>query len=225
MSRPSCVRSFGGGLTFSASDRGVRDKHGQEVETETVTASNRGRVLVVDDERAVADTQAVRLESHYETETVYGGEAALARAGPSFDAILLDRRMPDVHGDDVLDRLRERGYEGAIVMITAVDPDLNILEMGFDDYLCKPIDREALLATLAQHLEPPDENDRLDEYFEITAKLSVLEAERPGTQLDDSREYQALQDRAEELASTLRTELDDFEAIVDAHESIRRHAG
>jgi DNA-binding response OmpR family regulator len=179
-------------------------------------------VLIVDDEQAVADTQAARLAGHYETETVYGGEAALDRAGPSFDAILLDRRMPDVHGDDVLDRLRERGYEGAVVMLTAVDPDLNILEMGFDDYLCKPVDRETLLSVLDQHLSERGQDARLDEYFEITAKLSVLEAQKPATRLDDSSEYRALQDRADELEATLRGEIDEFETIVDAHESIQR---
>ncbi len=187
-----------------------------------MSASTRGRVLIVDDEPAVADTQAARLAGHYETETVYGGEAALDRAGPSFDAVLLDRRMPDVHGDDVLDRLRKRGYEGVVVMITAVDPELNILEMGFDDYLCKPVDRETLLATLDQHLSQPREDDRLDEYFQITAKLAVLEAEKPSRQLEDSSEYQALRDRADELQAGLRDAIDDFERIVDAHESIRR---
>ncbi|MFC6974125.1 response regulator [Halomicroarcula sp. GCM10025709] len=182
-------------------------------------------MLIVDDEQAVADTQAARLAGYYETETVYGGEAALDRAGPAFDAILLDRRMPDIHGDDVLDRLRERGYEGAVVMLTAVDPDLNILEMGFDDYLCKPVDRETLLAALDQQLSTPDRDARLDEYFEITAKLAVLEAEKTPGQLDTSSEYRALRNRADELETTLRTAIDDFEALVQAHESIRRETG
>jgi two-component SAPR family response regulator len=33
-------------------------------------------------------------------------------------------------------------------MVTAVDPDLNVLEMAFDDYLCKPLSRETLAATI-----------------------------------------------------------------------------
>lgn len=185
----------------------------------------RAHVLVVDDEHDVADTQALRLREHYETTVAYGGEAALELAGPDVDAILLDRRMPDVHGDEVLERLRDRGYDGVVVMLTAVDPDLNILKMSFDDYLRKPVDRETLLSTLDQHLDPPGEDERLDEFFEITSKITVLEAEKSAAQLDDSSEYAALVERADELEWQLRTELDDFDDIVETYRSITRNAG
>ncbi|GGN93304.1 MULTISPECIES: HalX domain-containing protein [Haloarcula] len=185
----------------------------------------RGHVLIVDDEHDIADTQALRLRERYETSVAYGGEAALELAGPDVDAILLDRRMPDVHGDEVLDRLRERGYEGAIIMLTAVDPDLNILEMAFDDYLRKPVDRETLLSTLDQHLDSPGEDERLDEFFEITSKIAVLEAEKSVSQLEDSSEYTALKARADELEWQLRTELDDFDDIVETYRDIGRNSG
>ncbi len=43
--------------------------------------------------------------------------------------------MPDIHGDDVLDEIRAQEYACKVIMATAVDPDLNILEMDFDDIL------------------------------------------------------------------------------------------
>lgn len=182
-------------------------------------------MLVVDDEPDVADTQALKLRGEYETSVAYGGEAALEMIGPDVDAVLLDRRMPDVHGDTVLDRIRERGYQGTVVMLTAVDPDLNILEMEFDDYLQKPVEQETLLATLDQHLESPAGDEKLDEFFEITSKLSVLEEQKSSAQLQSSSEYTALQDRAEELEWELRTELDDFESIIETYRSINRGPG
>ena len=181
---------------------------------------HRGHVLVVDDEHDVAETQALRLEATYETSVAYGGEAALEQAGPEVDAILLDRRMPDRHGDEVLARLRERGYEGVVIMLTAVDPELNILEMEFDDYLQKPVDSETLLSTLATHLDARD--DRLAEFFRILLKLQVLEAERPPEQLAESSEYAALETRVEELEASLRAEMDEFDAVVGTHRSIER---
>ena len=181
-----------------------------------------GHVLVVDDERTVADTQAIRLDAHYETSVAYGGEDALEMAGPSVDVILLDRRMPDIHGDDVLTRLRERGYEGVVVMLTAVDPDLNILELAFDDYLQKPVDSETLFATLDQHLDTRGGNDRLEEFFRITSKLQVLEAQKPAATLESSREYTALQERVATLEADLRAEMDDFEAVVETYRAIQR---
>ncbi len=174
----------------------------------------------MDDEHDVADTQALKLGHHYETTVVYGGAAALDTAGPEFDAILLDRRMPDVHGDEVLARLRERGYDGVVIMLTAVDPDLNILEMAFDDYLQKPVEQSTLVAALEQHLDRPGEDDRLDEFFEITSKLAVLEREKSARQLESSAEYTALKERAAELGAVLETEHDDFEELVETHRSI-----
>jgi len=112
-------------------------------------------VLVVDDEVAVADTYALRLETEYETRVAYGGDEALETVDEEVEAILLDRRMPGLSGDEVLETLRDRGDDGVVVMTTAVDPDLNILEMEFDDYLCKPVDRETIMQTLEQHLGPP----------------------------------------------------------------------
>jgi DNA-binding response OmpR family regulator len=188
----------------------------------TAHGGRRRHVLVVDDEHDVADTQAFRLQEQYRTSVAYGGAEALDLAGPSVDAILLDRRMPGVHGDDVLARLRERGYDGVVIMLTAVDPDLNILEMAFDDYLQKPVDRETLLTTLEQHLDAPGADDQLAEFFTITSKLQVLESETPTEQLDERREYTELKSRAAELETRLREEMDDFETVVETYRSIER---
>ena len=181
-----------------------------------------GHVLIVDDEHDVADTQALRLDGHYETSIAYGGEEALALADDSVDAILLDRRMPDIHGDEVLATLRERGYDGVIIMVTAVDPDLNILEMSFDDYLQKPVDQETLLSALQQHLDMPSTDDRLEEFFRVKSKILVLEDQNAKPQLQTNSEYATLKERADELEAALRVEMDDFDEIVETYLSIRR---
>ncbi|WP_336338265.1 response regulator [Haloarcula brevis] len=180
-------------------------------------------MLVVDDEHDVADTQALKLGDRYETAVAYSGQAALDTAGPEFDAVLLDRRMPDVHGDEVLSRLRERGYDGTVIMLTAVGADLNILEMPFDDYLQKPVDQSTLLSTLDQHLDRADGDDRLDEYFRISSKLSVLEREKSTSQLEGSTEYTELKERAKKLEWVLQAETDDFEELKRTHQSISRN--
>ncbi len=186
-------------------------------------ALSRPVVLVVDDEATVADTYALRLEDAYETRVAYGGEAALEAVDEDVDAVLLDRRMPGLSGDEVLERLRGRGYDGVVVMITAVDPDLNILEMDFDDYLCKPVDKETVLRTLEQHLGAPGStDDRLDEFFQVISKLSVLRAERTRTELETNEEFRRLERRADELAEDLRERLDGFEDLVETHRSISR---
>ena len=100
-------------------------------------------VLVVDDEEEVAEVFSLWLRDVYETRVATGGEAAL-EAVDGVDLVLLDRRMPDLSGDETLARMRERGYDGPVAMVTAVDPDFDIVEMAFDDYLVKPISKEEL---------------------------------------------------------------------------------
>jgi len=182
-------------------------------------------VLVVDDEEDVAEAYTLKLRSEYETETAFGGEAALEKAGDHIDAMLLDRRMPDIHGDDVLIELRDRGYDFPIIMVTAVDPDLNILEMDFDDYLCKPVDKDTLLGTLDQHIETPTADNRLDEFFSLLSKLEVLEAERTPSELEDDEEFARLKRRAVKLSNELRESIDNFEEVVETYRSLERGSG
>ncbi|MFB6297685.1 MAG: response regulator transcription factor [Salinirussus sp.] len=185
--------------------------------------SIRPTVLIVDDEERVADTYALRLDTEYETQTAYGGEAALEAIDSDVDAVLLDRRMPDIHGDDVLDEIRDRGYDGAVIMTTAVDPDLNILEMDFDDYLCKPIDQDTLVETIDQHIESgSDREERLNEFLRITSKISVLKEQKTRAELDTSDEYRHLQERAESLARELRDHVEDFDELIETHRAINR---
>jgi len=180
-------------------------------------------VLVVDDEQDVADTYALRLQPEYETRVAYGGEAALTKVDEDIDAVLLDRRMPDIHGDDVLDEIRSRGYDCAVIMATAVDPDLNILEMDFDDYLCKPIFQETLTRTLEKHIdETADKGPGMEEFLSLLSKIDVLKSELSEAELAASDEYQTLQERAETLAPQLRSQVDDFDEMIETYRDISR---
>jgi DNA-binding response OmpR family regulator len=180
-------------------------------------------VLIVDDEPDVADAHALKLRNDYETRVAYGGEEALETVDYDVDAVLLDRRMPDIHGDEVLERIREEGYNCKVIMTTAVDPDLNILEMDFDDYLCKPIHKETLLTTLEQQIDTSQTRDpRLDEFFSVVSKVDVLEQELSPTERKTNEEYQEAKQRANELGKELGKSIDDFGEIVDTYQDISR---
>ncbi|MXR51840.1 response regulator [Halovenus sp. WSH3] len=182
-------------------------------------------MLVVDDEEDVAETYALRLEANYETRIATGGKEALELIDDSVDAVLLDRRMPDMHGDDVLAALRERGYDCPVIMATAVDPDLNILEMDFDDYLCKPIFNETLQNTLEKHLDTgPDEKSELDTFLSLISKIDVLETELTRAELAESEEYERAKQRANELAPRLRERVEDFDELVATYRDIERES-
>jgi DNA-binding response OmpR family regulator len=177
--------------------------------------------MVVDDEPDIADAHALRLEDRYETRVAYSGQEALDLLDDAVDAVLLDRRMPDLHGDEVLARIRERGYEMPVIMATAVDPDLNILEMDFDDYLCKPIFSETLAETVAKHLETPvRRNETVAEFISLVSKIDVLESERTPAELAESEEYRRAKERAEELGPVLRDRIEDFDELLATYRDI-----
>ncbi|KAA9408907.1 response regulator [Haloarcula hispanica] len=177
-----------------------------------MTMGRQAIILVVDDEPAVADVYAEQLRDRYTVETVYSGEAALSKLDSAVDVVLLDRRMPDLSGDEVLSAIREKRYDTRVAMVTAVDPDFDIIEMPFDDYVLKPVSKEDLFGTIEQLLLYADYEERLRECYSLTAKYAALESSKPQAVLDESEEFSELK---AELAE-VRAELDDITDSFDA---------
>ncbi|RJL34256.1 response regulator transcription factor [Bailinhaonella thermotolerans] len=101
------------------------------------------RVLVVEDERVLADAIATGLRREaMAVDVAYDGAAALERTGYiDYDVIVLDRDLPKVHGDEVCRALVERRSASRILMLTAagdVDDKVEGLDLGADDYMAKP---------------------------------------------------------------------------------------
>jgi len=114
-----------------------------------------GRVLLVEDVHATQRLYALYLQRAGATVDVAsdgqeGSDKALAafRSGRSYDVVLMDMQMPVLDGYSATRRLREAGYPGPIVAVTAHalagDRD-RCLEAGCDDYIAKPVEREALV--------------------------------------------------------------------------------
>jgi two-component system, OmpR family, response regulator len=111
------------------------------------------RVLVVEDATRLREIVIGRLreEGYAADGTGLGEEAILRAAGASYDAIVLDLRLPDIDGIEVCSRLRSIGCWSPILMLTARDGVENRvagLDAGADDYLAKPFDFSELLARL-----------------------------------------------------------------------------
>jgi two-component system OmpR family response regulator len=119
------------------------------------------RVLVVEDEPKMAVLIKRGLErAGLIVDVASDGESGLLRArATDYDAIVLDRMLPDIPGDHVCRRLREAHVPSPILMLTALDgvPDRVIgLDAGADDYLGKPFSFDELLARLrALRRRPP----------------------------------------------------------------------
>jgi len=181
--------------------------------------------LVVDDEREVADAYALRLRGLCDVETAYDGEGALETVRErEIDVVLLDRHMPGMSGDDVLDELAAMDFQGRVIMVTAIDPDFDILDMPFDDYLCKPVDREDVRAAVNQQCTILG-YATLGEYFSVEAKRQVIAAELPAEQRESHEAYQRKQDRSRQLEQRARRLLGEATGLLDTFDVIAREGG
>src|SRR3954447_9190606 len=118
------------------------------------------RVLVVEDDSEIAHVlqRSLRLDG-YEVKLAADGVQALDEAHAFLpDIIVLDLGLPRLDGIDVARRLREGGDDVPILMLTARDAlesRVEGLDVGADDYLVKPFERQELLARLRALLRRP----------------------------------------------------------------------
>jgi DNA-binding response OmpR family regulator len=186
---------------------------------------DRPRVLLVDDEKEVADAYALRIEAVADVTVTYSGAEALSAVDESEppDVVLLDRHMPDRSGDEVLEELREYDMHTRIVMVTAIDPGLELLELPFDDYLCKPVDRQDVRAVVDQQCQVLA-YELLGQYFGIESKRAVIAAELPPERLEEHERFAALDERAAELRDRICRLLPDADELLTAFSGIEREA-
>lgn len=169
-------------------------------------------ILVVDDERGLADLYGVWLRDCHDVRTVYSGESALDALDEQVDVVLLDREIPDVSGDDVLDAIRDRGLECRVAMVTAAEPGFDVVDLGFDAYLRKPVDRETLRETVTQLLRRSTYDATVRQYFAAAQKRALLLEEGPAG-VTDSPEFDRLTAEIDELRDRLDGVLADFDDV------------
>lgn len=109
------------------------------------------RILVVDDEAKMAQFLKRGLqEVGYSVDVAEGGLSAEALASENdYDLIVLDLMLPDQNGIDTARHLRRDGFDGPILMVTALSTTkdkVHGLDAGADDYLTKPYSFDELLA-------------------------------------------------------------------------------
>jgi len=120
--------------------------------------AQKGAILIVDDDASSCATLAhILMAKGYQTDTAATGHEALEKAeGQSFNVTLVDIRLPDVDGTDLLGPLRERQPDMAVVLVTAyasIQSAVQALNQGAAAYIVKPMDMDEMLATVRQVLD------------------------------------------------------------------------
>jgi two-component system copper resistance phosphate regulon response regulator CusR len=116
------------------------------------------RILVVEDEKRIADFLSRGLESAgYAIDVAYDGARAIDMVhATEYDLVILDLGLPDMDGLTVLQRIRNRKVTPPVLILSArdtVDDRVKGLELGADDYLVKPFAFVELLARVRVRLK------------------------------------------------------------------------
>ncbi|GAA2358065.1 response regulator transcription factor [Dactylosporangium salmoneum] len=162
------------------------------------------RLLLIEDDRRLAGVlQELLADEGYLVEWARDGQEGLHFGlARSYDAIVLDRRLPAIEGLDVLRRLRGRGVTTPALVLTArgtVADRVEGLDAGAEDYLTKPFDADELLARLRalrrRHLDRADLLSIGGRWLDVTTRQVR----------DRSGDVVALSDRECALLQTLAT--------------------
>ena len=117
----------------------------------------RPTVLVVDDDAGLRESFRLILEDEYEVIDVPGGPQALEVVKSSqVDVVLLDIRLPEMDGIEVLERLKQVDEQTEVILVTAVKTvrtAVAAMKLGAFDYVTKPFEEDELLATIRRALQ------------------------------------------------------------------------
>lgn len=150
-------------------------------------------VLIVEDERGLADLFTAILEDTYTVRTAYTGDQALDLLDDTVDVALIDRRLDDWSGDQLVTAIHDRNLDCQIAIVTAVAPDFDIVEIAIDDYLTKPVSREELLETVEELLLWTKSDINKQELLALISKKIALENEKSQAELEANDEYSKLE--------------------------------
>lgn len=181
-------------------------------------------VLVVDDDPDVVELLECYLAGDHQVRTAGTGEAALSAADEDVDVVMLDRRLPDIEGAAVLERIRERELDCRVAVVTAVEPDFDIIEMAFDDYLVKPVREREVRETVEGLLARLRYSDLLTEYYRVASKVAALQAAKPDHVLASHDEFGELEARAVELRREVTRTLEAIDDYATAFSEVGREA-
>jgi two-component system response regulator HydG len=131
-----------------------------------VVSLDKPRLLVIDDDRPVLEILKRALSGpDFEVDTVDNGLQGLELyAAGKFDAVLLDLRLPEIDGFEVLDRLLTRDPEALVIIMTgygSTESVVRAMKAGAEDYLSKPLDLDHLAIVLEKALKSRRQDEEL----------------------------------------------------------------
>jgi len=166
-------------------------------------------VLIVDDEDSLAELYAQYLDDEYTTKVASTSGEALVELTSNVDLVLLDRRLPGMSGDELLEHITDWETDCQVIMVTAVDVDIDIIDMPCEGYLQKPVSKEELQQAVKQAFLIDRYEELIADYYEARKKRATLKAEFTAEEIDGDQ-FDQLETRIETLENELSETVEQF---------------
>ncbi len=149
------------------------------------------RILVIEDEYALADVIATKLKQEkYEVDISVDGADGLDNALTNiYDLIILDIMLPKINGMEILKTIKENDITAKVIMLTAksgLDDKLTSFNTGADDYVTKPFHIEELVARVNVQLRKKDKTKITDILLYSDLSLNIRTSTLTCTKTNES---------------------------------------
>jgi two-component system nitrogen regulation response regulator NtrX len=157
------------------------------------------KILVIDDQKSIRNTlkDILEYESHEVTLAEDGTEGLEKFTSDKFDCVLLDIKMPEIDGMEVLDKMLKLSSDTPIIMISGhgnIDTAVEAIKKGAFDFIEKPLDLNRLLVTIRNGLEKKD--------LVTETKILRRKVSRTTDMIGESEPMQHVKDIIDKVAAT-----------------------
>ena len=147
------------------------------------------KILLAEDVEQLAEAVGEMLEcNNYEVDIVYNGKDAFKKATKhTYDCIILDVMMPNMSGFEVVKNLRKLNIKTPIILLTAksqVEDKVEGLDLGANDYLTKPFNKNELLARIRALTRAKEENSEKFQIGNVVFNKEELQISKDSTSLN-----------------------------------------
>ena len=173
-------------------------------------------VLVVDDELGPRESLRMILMDEYDVITAENGQQALEELSHyDFDVAILDIKMPDINGIDLLAKLKEKSPSTEVFMITAyasVDSATSAMRYGAMDYIVKPFDSSAVKEAVEKGITRRRNAHALNE------KFNELQLVNEALEREVKKAYENIQQHFQETINSLIAAIDAKDSYTKGHQ-------
>lgn len=164
-----------------------------------LSVGNEQHVLIAEDNSELAELFAMWLSPTYHVDTVCELAEATQKVNSSIDVVLIDRQISRYSEAQMLQKIRYDQYRMQSAMITAIEPDFNIAETEFDDYIVKPVSCRSLIEFISALITRGEYTELTNNLYQLSKKKALLEEQNSQRELRNSNEYEQIVNRLKSI--------------------------